>query len=58
MYSVPQRLALLRRRLARENEALLSLLREGHCLSRAEEILAARAEERRWGDAPRRRERP
>lgn len=47
MYSVRGRLALLYRRLAQENETLLSLLREGHSLARAEEILDARAEHHR-----------
>ena len=44
MLSVQNRLSLLYRRLARENETLLSLLRDGHSLSTAEEILSTQAE--------------
>ncbi|MFO7917245.1 MAG: hypothetical protein R6V13_04105 [Anaerolineae bacterium] len=44
MHPVQDRLSLLYRRLARENETLLSLLRDGHSLAVAEDILSSRAE--------------
>ena len=41
MYTVQERLSLLKWRLARENEKLLSLLQAGLSLSRADKILSA-----------------